>query len=82
MKENIKKKESIWPPLIGGLIIIYGFYRFFNIRELEETGLPLRLSKLFELIYDFGGSYAILAIFELLGISIVILSLTKQKKTS
>ncbi|WCC44694.1 hypothetical protein PJW08_14040 [Tenacibaculum finnmarkense] len=38
------------------------------MKTTEEVGLPVRMKKVFQIVYDFGGKYAILAIFEGLGL--------------
>lgn len=67
--ENILEKQNkIWVFIIGLALIIGGFYFFFDMKTTEEAGQAVRMKRAFQYVYDFGGKYLILAIFEIVGI--------------
>ncbi len=58
----------LWTFVLGVVLIVFGFYQFFEISALEEAGKTVRMKKALEMIYNVGGKYTILAIFELIGL--------------
>ncbi|MBE7659704.1 hypothetical protein [Tenacibaculum finnmarkense] len=67
-EEVLEKQNKFWVFIVGIALIIGGIYFFFDMKTTEEAGLPVRMKKAFQIVYDFGGKYAILAIFEILGL--------------
>ena len=76
-KNILEKIHLLWIPVIGIALIVYGIYLFIDINTMEANGQTVRMKKIFELIYNFGGKYTMLAIFEIVGI-VVLISGIKQ----
>lgn len=64
----LEKQYQIWIFLIGIVLIVGGVYFFLDIKSMEEAGKEVHMNKLFKLVYNFGGKYAILAYFEVIGL--------------
>ncbi|PKG38866.1 hypothetical protein [Psychromonas sp. Urea-02u-13] len=64
----LEKQNNIWVPILGAALIIVGFYVFFDMKIQEEAGIPVKMKRAYQYLYDFGGKYLILALFESLGI--------------
>ncbi len=68
LKNILEKQNQIWVFLIGIILIAAGIYFFLDIQSKEIAGTEVRMKKIFQLVYNFGGKYAILAIFEVVGL--------------
>ena len=68
----LKYQYRIWTLIIGIVLIIAGFCIFFYIQEMENVGRVIRFNRKFQFVYRVIGKYGVLAIFEILGWSMLI----------
>lgn len=81
LKKILEKQSVIWTLLVGLALIVYGIYLFTEISSTESAGGVVRMKRIFQLLYDFGGKYSILAVFEVIGV-ISIISGIRQLKSN
>lgn len=72
LKNILEKQNQIWVILVGIALIVGGIYFFLDIQSKEIAGTEVRMKKILELIYNFGGKYTILAMFEVFGLIVLI----------
>lgn len=80
MKKILENQSIIWLIFLGISLIIFGIYTFLEIRTIEEEGGVFRTKKILQLIYNFGGKYTLLALFESIGIICVISGIKQLNK--
>lgn len=68
MENILKNQQQFWLIIIGLALIIYGLYLFNDIRVIENKNGIVQLRRVFNVIYNIGGKYLILVIFEIIGI--------------
>lgn len=68
LKNLLEKQNQIWLVIIGLVLIVYGVYEFQDIASKEASGQPVRMKKIMQYIYQAGGKYTILSMFEIVGI--------------
>lgn len=74
----LEKMHLLWVPVIGLAFISYGIYDFFETSAKEVAGEPVNNGRL-RFLYDFGGKYAILGLFLILGIICVVVGIKQLK---
>ncbi len=68
LESLLELQGKLWVLIIGIGLILFGIYQFNEIVAMEQAGDEVRLRRIFQYIYNFGGKYSILAIFEATGI--------------
>lgn len=77
----LEKQRLFWLFVAGLALIIFGIYFFMEIQTAERNRETVRMNRIFRLIYDLGGKYTILALFEMVGL-IAVISGIKQLKNN
>lgn len=79
LRSFLEKQNQIWL-IIGGIALIgYGIYLFINIKGMENGGQEIRMKRILETVYNLGGKYTILAIFEFFGIAVLVSGILQFK---
>lgn len=75
----LEKQKLFWLIAVGLALIIYGVYFFMEIKSIEENHGIVRMKRVFLLLYNLGGKYAILALFEIVGLITLIAGIKQLK---
>ncbi len=82
LKALLEKQSQIWLIIIGLVLMGFGIYQFLELAVAEEAGQVVKMKRILELIYRFGGKYTLLALFEGLGILCLVSGIVQLKVTS
>jgi uncharacterized membrane protein YidH (DUF202 family) len=82
--EKIKKYleyQTAFALIVFGLaLIVFGIYFFLEIKSAEETGQVVQMKRIVRAIYNLGGKFTILAIFEIIGIMTLVSGIRQFKE--
>lgn len=76
----LEKQKIFWLLIVGAALMIYGVYFFLELQSIEKANGAVQLKRIFLLVYNYGGKFTLLAIFELVGL-ITLFAGIKEFKT-
>jgi hypothetical protein len=80
LKKYLEYQTAFALIVFGFALIIFGIYFFLEIKSAEQTGQVVQMKRIVRAIYNWGGKFTILFIFEIIGIMTLVSGIRQYKE--